>query len=485
MLGIINIDTIEKRLLLEKELNLTPFLAEALSFPIFIRKDIDKLYAENKYTYYEHAKKSEFYDCPISLELSLIREEYYKKIIGLLEYSQAASEADSIGSDIFSLFKKGFKKTYLYFKNIDMVDFKDYMRSQCKHLEKISDDEINANACAALFFAINLVPDESIANADIVYSTFIMRWQHSLGERRISLNNLTNEDEVKIKKLKSTLPKNILNYILMAEPTSAFDYLYDFERLSYLSLIQDLDLGEKDLKEILYVYNMINEQVQMNVSLMDYTIPALHIKMLIKAYKKVKEMYFLNNKETMFVEFGNLEHELKKKKMELYTEQAKYVELKNSENNYIKSLQEENKLLNKKIQQLSNQINQMNSDSNEVIALRNFIFTLEQDDIVSDDTSTSYSEELNKLKGVIIGGHPNWQNKMKESLDWTFISPDFSINEDLIKNADVVIFNVSYLNHSLYYKAIDIIRENSIQMCYIKSTNIQYAICEIYNFMFQ
>ena len=127
----------------------------------------------------------------------------------------------------------------------------------------------------------------------------------------------------------------------------------------------------------------------------------------------------------------------------------------------------------------------MNSDSKEVIALRNFIFTLEQDDIVSDDTNTSYSEELNKLKGVIIGGHPNWQNKMKESLDWTFISPDFSINEDLIKNADVVIFNVSYLNHSLYYKAIDIIKENNIQMGYIKSTNIQYAISEMYNFIYQ
>lgn len=465
---------------MEKEFNLTPFLAEALSFPTFIRKDIDKIYAKNKYTYYEHAKKCEFYDCPISLELSLIREEYYKKIIGLLEYSQAANAEDSIGSDIFSLFKKGFKKTYQYFKNIDMVDFKEYMRSQCKHLEKISDDEINANLCAALFFAINLVPDESIENADIVYSTFIMRWQHSLGERRISLNNLTKEDDVEIKNLKSTLPKYILNYVLMAEPTSVFDYLYDFERLSYLSLIQDLDLGEKDLKEILYVYNMINKRSQMNVSLMDYTIPALHIKMLIKAYKKVKEMYFLNNKETMFVEFGNLEHELKKKKMELNTEHAKYEELKNSENNYIKSLQDENKVLNKKIQQLQDQISQMNSDSNEVIALRNFIFTLEQESFESNVTELSYSEELNKLNGVIIGGHPNWQNKMKEVLTWTYISPDISINEDLIKNADVVIFNVSYLSHSLYYKAIDIIKENNIRMSYIKSTNIRYAISEIY-----
>lgn len=469
---------------MEKELDLTPFLAEALSFPVFIRKDIDKLYAENKYIYYEYAKKSEYYDCPITHELSLIREEYFKKTIGLLEYSQANTE-HSINSEIFSLFKKGFKKTYQYFKNIDMVDFKEFMRTQGKYLEKISDDEVNANISAALFFAINMAPEESIENVDIIYSSFFMRWRHYLGEKCISLNNLTKEDDVEIKKLKSTLPKNILDYVLMAEPTSIFDYLYDFERLSYLSLIQDLDLGEKDLKEILYTYNMLNKQAPLNISLINYTIPALHIKMLIKAYRKVKEMYFHNNKETMFVEFGNLEHELKKKKLELYTEHAKYEELKNSENNHIKSLLEENKGLNKKIQQLQDQIEQMKSDSNEVIALRNFIFTLEQDDFVSDDTNTSYSEKLNKLKGLIIGGHPNWQNKMKESLDWTFISPDFSINEDLIRNADVVVFNVSYLNHSLYYKAIDIIRENSIQMCYIKSTNIQYAIHEIYNFIFK
>ena len=81
-----------------------------------------------------------------------------------------------------------------------------------------------------------------------------------------------------------------------------------------------------------------------------------------------------------------------------------------------------------------------------------------------------------------MGGHSQWQNKMKEYLpNCRFISPDmlnFDIN--ILSNVDIVFIYTNYLNHGMYYKVIDIIREREIKLEYLKSNiNMEIVLNQI------
>ena len=121
----------------------------------------------------------------------------------------------------------------------------------------------------------------------------------------------------------------------------------------------------------------------------------------------------------------------------------------------------------------------MQSDTKEVIALRNFMFNQKVDESYIPDCTRI--DQLDTIRGLIIGGHINWQNKIKEYLPtWKIIKAGVNnLDSDIIQRCDVVIFNAGHLNHSLYYKVIDLVRNSNIQIGYITSTNIINTLREI------
>ncbi|MBN3351912.1 hypothetical protein EXM90_12045 [Clostridium botulinum] len=73
---------------------------------------------------------------------------------------------------------------------------------------------------------------------------------------------------------------------------------------------------------------------------------------------------------------------------------------------------------------------------------------------------------------------------MKEYLpSCKFISPDmlnFDIN--ILDNVDIVFIYTNYLNHAMYYKIIDIIREKKLRLEYLKSNiNMKIVLKQINN----
>jgi Uncharacterized protein conserved in bacteria len=214
---------------------------------------------------------------------------------------------------------------------------------------------------------------------------------------------------------------------------------------------------------------------------MKYVIPAFHIKALLKAYGIVKETYFKYNRETMYPQIAALERELKETKFQLNTEKFKITEIKNKENKELEDLQNENATLLKKIKNLEDKLSQTVSDSIEVKKLRNLLFNLSASENVDmPEESTIDLSALNDVRGVIVGGHPNWQNKLKEKLfEWVFYAPGVSINANVITNADIVIFSVSYFDHATYYKVIDLLRNRDIPFDYVSNTNIEMSLRDI------
>lgn len=109
------------------------------------------------------------------------------------------------------------------------------------------------------------------------------------------------------------------------------------------------------------------------------------------------------------------------------------------------------------------------------------------------DTSSGNNEEMeslvpnkdiqDKLKSLnilIMGGHQIWQNKLKELYpDFTYIDSD-NINFDInvVKNADIVLFNTLHCSHSLYYKMKNNVNNGRVdcknKVFYISSNNLVY-----------
>lgn len=87
---------------------------------------------------------------------------------------------------------------------------------------------------------------------------------------------------------------------------------------------------------------------------------------------------------------------------------------------------------------------------------------------------------------VIIGGHVNWQNKLKQTFPgWLFVHPDAykTVNSGMLEGKEKAYFFTDYINHISYKKFVAIVREKIIPFGYIGSRNIESVVLQIYQEM--
>lgn len=122
----------------------------------------------------------------------------------------------------------------------------------------------------------------------------------------------------------------------------------------------------------------------------------------------------------------------------------------------------------------------MDDNKEEIKALREFVFSLQQDQEEFEVDEPNY-EKLRQISGIIIGGHQNWQNRLKdELLGWHFIGAEnLNFDENLVKNAQVVFLNVNYLSHALYYKVANVVNRAGKKLYFINNQNVEKTKKEI------
>ncbi len=89
---------------------------------------------------------------------------------------------------------------------------------------------------------------------------------------------------------------------------------------------------------------------------------------------------------------------------------------------------------------------------------------------------------LNSKKYAIVGGHPDWQNKIKKDISsFVFIDVDKkSRNLSFLNKMDAVFIKTIYLNQSIYYKVINAVNMSGVPIFYLNRTdNIELTINEI------
>ncbi|MCC0705013.1 hypothetical protein IC213_18315 [Clostridioides sp. ES-S-0049-02] len=475
---------------MEQELNIIPFLAEALSINKKCYKLIDKYYNENKLKYLNLAKENVFYNSRIASEGSIIQEYYFKKALGIL-----LSEENDI---LINILKSGYKGAYKYVDSIQIFKLSSFVKKLMlkNKIEKFSDDELNGNMLIAISLCEAL--EKEIDESDEIYikviRNLILRDENYRYEKIFSIDKLSKDEQKLINKielkLKSTYLKEYIpsSYTIGIDGNTAtlnlddltdldrkllgFDYIYDLEELSLISIVGKDIFKSKQIQELILCYCNLQKDIENENSinyedLFRFIIPAIDIRYLAREYKKAKQFFFDNFDE-------ELKESIKEKDVEL-DNFKKENSLLQDEN---KKLKLELELLQKDKNRLESEIKEQYTSKEELVQLRNFMFNQQQEqDVITDE-----SINLENIKGIIFGGHPNWILKMKEKLtNFEFIPADtINFNVSILDSYEYVFINTSFIGHAMYYKIIENLNVDN-KLRYINNINVDRAIEDIKN----
>jgi len=127
------------------------------------------------------------------------------------------------------------------------------------------------------------------------------------------------------------------------------------------------------------------------------------------------------------------------------------------------------------------------ADREELVHLREYVYSITEEDIVLDTVSINSMEKaLRTKKIIIVGGHENWIGYLKEKFpDWTYIKPSVSntIPENHAVNADYLFFFTDTISHGSFNKYMNVVRRHNIPYSYLHGTNIERTISSIYREM--
>ena len=162
--------------------------------------------------------------------------------------------------------------------------------------------------------------------------------------------------------------------------------------------------------------------------------------------------------------------------------QIQYNRLKSSSDKEIERLKaelEKQKQINQELTKNIELLQQINKD------LEN---KLDEFDTSSDNNEEIESlvpnkdiqDKLKSLNILIMGGHQIWQNKLKELYPYFNYIDSENVNFDIniVRNADIVLFNTLHCSHSLYYKMKNNVNNGRMdckdKVFYISSNNLVY-----------
>lgn len=125
------------------------------------------------------------------------------------------------------------------------------------------------------------------------------------------------------------------------------------------------------------------------------------------------------------------------------------------------------------------------NDREELIALREFVYHLEQETPeIEIQSLDEMKKEISAKKYVIIGGHVSWVNKLKaEFPGWTYILPSTfkTVDAHSLDHKDMIFFFTDHISHAAYGKFIGIARERKLPFSYLHGVNMAQIVRQIYD----
>lgn len=158
---------------------------------------------------------------------------------------------------------------------------------------------------------------------------------------------------------------------------------------------------------------------------------------------------------------------------------------KEQDEKYMRSLYEEQK---QRAQKTESQLTIYEHDRSELLALREHMYQLTEADTLAEETISieEMTEALKNKKIVIIGGHINWVNKLKNLFpDYKYIrvKETCAVSDTIMDNAEKAYFFTDTISHCTYNKYVSLAMKKGIPFGYIHSVNMNTVITQIYEDM--
>ncbi|WP_090302077.1 hypothetical protein [Pseudobutyrivibrio sp. ACV-2] len=128
--------------------------------------------------------------------------------------------------------------------------------------------------------------------------------------------------------------------------------------------------------------------------------------------------------------------------------------------------------------------NQFEAEHEGLIHLRNYVYILTDETVPESNTNVEELKKAIEDKNIlIIGGHPNWYNKLKTLFpNWSFIGVEkfASLSPATADGRDKVYFFSNFICHSEYYRFTSYMQKHDVNYGYLKDTNTDSNIKQIF-----
>jgi hypothetical protein len=507
-------------------INIRHFLIVALGQQDFLHSTIDEIYEKRQLEYYKAFKESGFYNDLLIQRYALKSELYMRKIAGIVEWCYTNDDYELI----YKLIKKGYKYAYNYTQQRRYIDIQDFATAFIKRgggINSVSEIGLFLNAVVVIYLSDKQSKDVGFMNDyGVQFINGIERMnkecyiymskQEYLKDSKEEIDDIYKRYNISRSFKVNTVGK-LMDLFIMNEEQEVLkksnlknyeelrDNVYQQGMTKYIGALsgwiktvgfEPMDIAEahpfnKEELDVVF-YEFLNAKEGNNLTDQDQDLfyaSCMYLWVFANLYKEAKQLYLNGRQEQDYLNVKEKELILKEKEafiqktMDNAQQQMEQMEQK------VKRLEEALQKSQKENQILLKENEKINNNEKEVFALRDFIYKIEAEEVEESSlTVEQMSDELKNLKLVVFGGHPNWQNKMKEVLPNTqFIDVDnLNIDISFTDKSNHVFINTTHFNHTFYEKIMGRLNRNNTTFSYLKGyANTKKTLEEMYQKLYQ
>lgn len=484
-----------------------------------MHEKIDAIYAERKEEFYYHYRTSRFYEHP-AFDLYLTKQKQrMHKVTGILY------EAVETGNfmDVHRIIKEGYNKLYRYLDKADKPGYERVLKllTNGREMESVDEQEI-INTFVVVLFLLQQFGKNMPLTAEFIMPYLgkaVQLQQDTLdtmaGIEKRNTFELTTFDKEQMRRFRvkeaNYSISNILDWFIEEETKQKLeamgkDYLgnaYEGTRSSvfrdgkHASLIGALSglyktqgisenilalkLEPYHLERFFFHFDRLFRENNLPDDLYDaVALTALFGFAVNMEYHDTRKNYLKPAEEETFAEMTLIREEMDKKEASWKREKAQLEHALALAREKNKSVAKNNDHLERENKRLKQDLADSKENEKELIALREFAFSLQQEEEPEKSPATVLSTpQLDACHVVVVGGHENWANKLREERPaFTFIHPDektISLSF-LNRHNTVVFFNTTYNNHTIYERVMKEMRKNDNRLFYINERGSNTAL---------
>lgn len=475
----------------EELFDLRATVVYALASKPHLFQHVDKVFNKDKEWFKNKFKESELSKEKLFNFLPVANQEYAEKIIGIME----SEEKDyTTPPTILSLMNRSYKVAYKYYNTgTDVIDLELFQDVLLKKgiFPSLLNESIYQISCLAyiceakgekeLIYDLNNHPQLLYYGAKLKTREFDVEKTMATIVKEVNPELKSKLDWIpdfvwpfKVNKLNALvyiemyteLPQSLL--LLFSKSFSAknnksldyslenvklmYEFLYATYSLDSSVFLEQIEISKKEVVEWAIAYCSVGildiEKIEPG-EILKFVISCIHQKATLVGYNNLTSIYKNKAEELLLKE--NISSDKSVEVQELKTSDSFSSPDLNDYEDKIRDLEKKNKIL-------SQELNKAEEHQQELYALRSFVYSLEAEEENSDPSLEYMIEFIKSKRIVVVGGHPIWISKMKQSFPEIRIleaSSKINISFDSVSKAEILMIFTYQLKHATTRRAIN------------------------------